>query len=306
MNYTDVDGDTVIARYTVTEDPDLADPASTAMILQIPQPAANHNGGLLLFGPDGYLWIGTGDGGGPGAELPRAQDPKQLLGKMLRIDVDGGPPYAVPPENPFVGSPNVAPEIWAFGLRNPWRYAFDRATGDLYIADVGQERFEWVHVVPAGSSGGINFGWPIAEGLHCQPEGVSCDRSNLRSPVAEYDHQQGCGIIGGHVYRGAAFPLARGTYFFSDFCSGRIWGLRRQDSGNWMMEELLVSGLTVSSFGEDEGGELYLTAIQEGALYRLTFKDGTGWPIGIFSRQTSSRSWLKASLLRAPPAPAPP
>lgn len=268
VNYTDLRGDTVIARYPVSIDRNRADPESAEVILTIAQPAANHNGGLLLFGPDGMLWIGTGDGGGPGAELPRAQDMGSLLGKMLRIDVDSAFPYAVPPDNPYLDVEGVRPEIWGHGLRNPWRYAFHPATGELFIADVGQDRYEWVHVVPSDSGGGYNFGWPIAEGLHCQPAEVACDRSPLVNPVAEYDHGQGCGIVGGYVYRGVQAPSVRGDYLFSDYCSGRIWKLGRSND-DWAVEQLAATGLAVSSFGEDGAGELYLAAIGQGAIYRL-------------------------------------
>ena len=271
VNYTDRNGDTVVARYSASDGSDMADPGTEAVMLRIPQPAANHNGGFLLFGPDGYLWIGTGDGGGAGAVFPRAQDRSLLLGKMLRVDVQGAVQYAIPPNNSFLGIPDAAPEIWAYGLRNPWRYTFDRATGDLYIADVGQDRYEWVHFVPVGSPGGMNFGWPIVEGLHCQPEQVSCDQSSVWQPVAEYDHTLGCAIVGGFVYRGPAYPQAQGLYLFGDYCSGRIWSLSRGADGGWINEELLSSGPSISSFGEDDSGELYLTAIHEGTLYRLVW-----------------------------------
>jgi glucose/arabinose dehydrogenase len=269
VNYTDTNGDTVVARYRVSDDPDLADPASARTILTLDQPAANHNGGLLLFGPDGYLYIGTGDGGRGGDPWGNAQNPQVLLGKMLRLGVDGPGPYAIPPDNPFVGEPAVRDEIWAVGLRNPWRYSFDRATGDLYIADVGQNKWEEIDFQPADSSGGENYGWNRMEGFHCFSPGTNCDPTGLVLPIAEYGHGLGCSVTGGYVYRGAAFPRMVGVYFYGDFCSGRIWALYPDGAGEWTQAELLQSGLGISSFGEDEAGELYITDLQSGGLYRL-------------------------------------
>jgi len=274
INYTDRQGDTVVARYKVSADPAQADPASETTVLTIDQPAANHNGGGLVFGPDGYLWVGTGDGGGAGDRFGNGQKGQTLLGKMLRLDVDDGQPYTIPRDNPFVADPNVRDEIWAIGMRNPWRYSFDRLTGDLYIADVGQGQYEEVDFQPAGDPGGQNYGWPIMEGLHCYPESRSCDQAGLTLPVFEYDHSQGCSITGGYVYRGQEFLFLTGVYLFGDYCSGRIGGLIRASSGQgaWQGSWLSQADVQLSSFGEDEAGELYLVDMGRGDLFKVSAK----------------------------------
>jgi len=269
VNYTDHRGDTVISRFSVTSDPNRADPATETVILTLDQPAGNHNGGHLLFGPDGYLYIGTGDGGGAGDQFGNGQNGQTLLGAMLRLDVDGGRPYAIPPDNPFRGNPAVRDEIWAIGLRNPWRYSFDRLTGDLYIADVGQNRYEEVDFQRAGSPGGQNYGWPIMEGSHCYPEDQPCDRTGLTLPVVEYDHSQGCSVTGGYVYRGREFPILTGIYLFGDYCTGRIWGLANRN-GTWQVAELGQFRVALSSFGEDEAGEVYLLDMGRGEMFQIT------------------------------------
>jgi glucose/arabinose dehydrogenase len=269
VNYTNLQGDTVVSRFVVSGDPGRADPASEAILLTLDQPAGNHNGGHLSFGPDGYLYIGTGDGGASGDKYGNGQNGQTLLGAMLRLDVDSAQPYAIPPDNPFVGNPNVRDEIWAIGLRNPWRYSFDRQIGDLYIADVGQNVYEEVNFQPAGALGGQNYGWPIMEAAHCFPEERECDRSGLALPVVEYDHAQGCSVTGGYVYRGQEFPKANGIYLFGDYCSGRIWGLARDGDGNWLVSELAQSGAQISTFGEDEAGELYLLDMRDGQLLKV-------------------------------------
>ncbi len=280
VNYTDRGGDTVISRFRVTGDPNLADPASEVPVLRIDQPAANHNGGMLAFGPDGYLFIGTGDGGAANDRFRNGQNPQTLLGKMLRIDVmaDAGVPYAVPSDNPWAqadwnGQP-VRPEIWAFGLRNPWRYAFDRATGDLWIADVGQNAYEEINLVRTDGAGrltgGLNFGWPIMEGTHCFPDSAACQREGLVLPVADYRHgPDGCSVTGGYVYRGSEIQALQGVYLYGDYCSGRIWGLAADSGGAWQSRLLLDTDLAISSFGEDEAGELYVVDLNGGAVYRL-------------------------------------
>ena len=270
VNYTALDGNDTVARYSVSSDHNVADPSTAAVMIDIPDPAPNHNGGDLVFGPDRYLYIGFGDGGGGGDQFHNAQNMGALLGKMLRIDVDAGFPYGIPPDNPFVGSPNVRPEIWAYGLRNPWRYAFDPANGNLFIADVGQNAYEEINVQPPGV-GGINWGWPIMEGFHCYPGGNSCDSTGLTQPVVEYDHSQGCSITGGYVYRGSAYPAAQGAYIYGDYCSGRIWALYAADDGSWRESLLLETDLAISSFGEDESGELYLVSLLPGGVYRMLF-----------------------------------
>jgi glucose/arabinose dehydrogenase len=270
VNYTARNGDDTVARYSVSSNADVADPGTGAVMLAIPDPAPNHNGGNLVFGPDGYLYIGFGDGGGGGDQFGNGQNMEALLGKMLRVDVDAAFPYGIPPDNPFVGSPRARPEIWAYGLRNPWRYAFDPATGNLFIADVGQNRYEEIHLQPAGV-GGQNYGWPIMEGLHCFPETRACNRSGLELPIAEYDHALGCSITGGYVYRGSAYPDAQGGYIYGDFCSGRIWVLYLADGGAWRQMQLMQMQLGISSFGEDETGELYVASLEPSGIFRLHF-----------------------------------
>ncbi len=269
VNYTDHHGDTVIARFTAHADRRSADPASEYRILFQAQPAANHNGGMLSFGPDGYLYIGLGDGGGANDTYRNAQNQQSLLGKLLRIDVNGGAPYAIPPENPFVNQPTARAEIWAYGLRNPWRFSFDRATGDLYIGDVGQNRYEWVHYQAGSSGGGQNYGWPIVEGPACLNE-ERCDRSRLTAPVAFYSHEAGCAVSGGYVYRGTRAPALIGHYLLGDVCSGRIWTVR-QVEGRWEMQERLRIDVQISSFGEDAAGEVYVVDVR-GQVYRITAK----------------------------------
>lgn len=270
VNYTDRQGDTVVSRFSVQANPGQADPASEVVLLTLDQPASNHNGGHLAFGSDGYLYIGTGDGGGAGDQYGNGQNGQTLLGAMLRLDVDGDQPYTVPADNPFIGRPGVRDEIWALGLRNPWRYSFDRLTGDLYIADVGQNMYEEVNFQPASDPGGHNYGWPIMEGLHCFPADQTCERTALTLPVREYDHTQGCSVTGGYVYRGQEFPLLTGVYLFGDYCSGRIWGLARSsDGGDWRVARLVQANVRLSAFGEDEQGELYLVDMDGGELFKV-------------------------------------
>jgi glucose/arabinose dehydrogenase len=269
-NYTGTSGigDTVIARYQTTADPDAADPASEEVLLTVAQPFANHNGGQLAFGPDGYLYIGMGDGGSSGDPFSNAQNPLSLLGKMLRIDVSPQSGYSIPAGNPFFGNAAYLPEIWALGLRNPWRFSFDRLTGDLFIADVGQGSYEEVNFQPAAGAGGSNFGWKIMEGLHCY-NAVSCDQTGLTLPLVEYGHIQGnCSVTGGFVYRGSLYPALQGMYLYGDYCSGRIWGLK--PAGTAMENELLLdSDLFISTFGEDEDGNVYVADHLTGNIYRI-------------------------------------
>lgn len=279
VNYTDTNGDTVVAEYERATET-RADPASARTLLQIDQPFANHNGGHLAFGPDGFLYIATGDGGA--AEDPRgfAQNLSTLLGKILRIDVDSKSqdrPYGIPPDNPFAGDTLPRPEIWAYGLRNPWRFSFDRSTGKMWIGDVGQSEFEEIDVALADPAEAINFGWDIMEGPECMQPAASrtrpsCDKEGLELPVAGYGPDLGCSVTGGYVYRGEDYPDMQGAYFFSDYCSGRIWVLDASDPGSGNTE-LIDTDFSVSSFGEDERGELYLTDFAAGAVVRLTDRD---------------------------------
>lgn len=269
VNYTNSKGDTVVSRFFVSSDPDAANPESESIILTIDQPYANHNGGQIAFGPDGYLYIGMGDGGAGGDPKDYAQSPGSLLGKMLRIDVESKVlPYGIPGANPFVKTRGYRDEIWALGLRNPWRFSFDRQTGDLYIADVGQDRYEEIHVQPAASRGGENYGWDIMEGAHCFEPPVNCDRSGLVMPVTEYDHSRGCSITGGMVYRGGSYPSLQGVYLYGDYCSGRVWGMRRSGSV-WQSEQLADTDYAISTFGEDAEGALYLADHAAGVIYRI-------------------------------------
>ena len=273
VNYTDLAGNTVVARYTARVDGSAIVAESEDVLLRVAQPAANHNGGWLGFGPDGALYLALGDGGGAGDQFGNAQNGQSLLGKVLRLDVDAARPYAIPADNPFVGVAGMRAEIWALGLRNPWRPSFDRLDGTLYIADVGESAREEVDVEPPESRGGNNFGWPRVEGTQCFPDpGAPCDRAGLVPPVLDYPHASGdCTIVGGYVYRGAALPQLRGSYVFGDFCSGRIWTLGRQADGTYAKTQVTQAPLpnTLSSFGEDEAGELYATGLIDGNVYRV-------------------------------------
>ena len=255
---------TVIAEYGAsTQDPNSASPIER-VLLEFNQPFANHNGGHLAFGPDGYLYVGTGDGGSGGDPFGSGQNRNTLLGKILRIDVDGALPFSIPPDNPFVGESGIRQEIWAYGLRNPWRFSFDRVTGELYAADVGQDRWEEVDLVVKGG----NYGWNIMEGAHCfPPSQFGCNTSGLVLPIAEYGRAEGRSVTGGYVYRGSRSTVFRGAYIFGDFATGRIWSLIKSGS-SWIRSEQLRSGLAISSFGEDESGELYLVDYN-GTILRL-------------------------------------
>ncbi|HUP19711.1 MAG TPA: PQQ-dependent sugar dehydrogenase [Gemmatimonadota bacterium] len=270
VNYTDRGGDTRVVEYRVSADPNRADPAPVRTVLTVAQPFSNHNGGLVAFGPDGMLYVGMGDGGSGGDPQGNAQDLGTLLGKLLRIDVDGGAPYAVPADNPFTGEPGARGEIWAYGLRNPWRFAFDRETGDLYVADVGQNRLEEVNAVE-GTGRGLDYGWNVMEGDECVQPREGCDTAGRTLPVVVYGHGDGCSVTGGHVYRGSAIPDLQGAYFYSDFCSGfvrsfRFAGGAATDEQSW--PELRPSEGSVSSFGEDAAGEIYLMT-SGGTVYKF-------------------------------------
>jgi glucose/arabinose dehydrogenase len=268
VQYTDLNGDSEIERYHATPSSDVADANSASHVLGFDQPFANHNGGMLQFGPDGMLWIGTGDGGGAGDPQGNGQRLTTLLGKMLRIDVNAASPYAIPSNNPFVGSSVNRQEIWGVGLRNPWRYAFDRRTGLLYVADVGQSGWEEVHVVPADRPS-VNYGWVIMEGSHCFGT-TTCDPTGLDIPVLEYSHSDGCSITGGFVYRGAAIPGLRGRYFYSDYCRGFLRSFRYVNGVATEQRSWNVGDLgNVLSFGQDAAGELYVLST-DGTAYRIS------------------------------------
>lgn len=272
VNYTDNDGDTVVSEFTrsiASSGLTLADPASQRVLLTIDQPFANHNGGMIAFGPDGYLYIGMGDGGSGGDPQGNGQAMTTLLGKMLRIDVDSGDLYGIPADNPFVGG-TALPEIWSSGLRNPWRFTFDRQTGAMFIGDVGQGAREEVDAEPAGA-GGRNYGWNIMEGDICYRTDA-CDPTGLTPPVAVNDRSGGeCAVTGGYVYRGALYPDLVGAYVFSDYCSGTLWAIDSNSaltSGAAKTFTIGEAGFGPSSFGEDEAGELYLVNLL-GEIYRL-------------------------------------
>jgi glucose/arabinose dehydrogenase len=263
VNYTDLSGDSVIASYQVSGDANIADPDSQQVLLTIPQPYANHNGGMLAFGPDGYLYIGVGDGGSGGDPQGNGQNPDTLLGKILRIDVNSTTPYAIPEGN----SPTGRPEIWAHGLRNPWRFSFDRATGNLLIGDVGQNQWEEIHILPEGTPGGINLGWDYFEGTHVFEGSPPADKSFI-SPVIEYNHSGGnCSVTGGYVYRGS-LPEWQGIYLYGDYCSGVIWGALANSDNTWKTQELFTSESGLASFGEDQDGELY-SIFLHGEIFKL-------------------------------------
>ncbi|HEY45671.1 MAG TPA: glucose dehydrogenase [Anaerolineae bacterium] len=265
VNYTDARGNTVVARFSVSPDPNIADLNSLRVVIRFNQPYANHNGGGIVFGTDGNLYIATGDGGSSGDPAGNAQKLDSYLGKLLRIDVDAADPYASPPDNPFVDGTGL-PEIWAYGLRNPWRFAFDTVTGDLYIADVGQSAWEEVNFQPAGTQGGINYGWNIREGAHTYVGGTT---EGLTDPVAEYGHTLGVSVTGGPVVRDPSLPDWKGVYLYGDYGSGLIWGLLHDGQGNWQNEVLFDTDYQISSFGTDAAGQVYLIDYVGGAIYRL-------------------------------------
>ena len=274
-SFTNTAGDTRIVRYVVSADPDVVNQTAADTILAVDQPFSNHNGGLIAFGPDGYLHVGLGDGGSGGDPQGNGQSLGTLLGKILRIDVSGAgsrEPYAVPPDNPFVGTAGARGEIWAYGLRNPWRFSFDRVTGDLYIGDVGQNAWEEVDVAEAadGRGRGVNYGWNVMEGTHCY-NASTCSRTGLVLPVVEYDHGDGCSVTGGYVYRGAAVPDLAGVYFYADYCEGWIRSFRYAGGGatderDWTAA--LAAGGPISSFGEDGVGEMYVV-VHGGRVWRI-------------------------------------
>jgi glucose/arabinose dehydrogenase len=269
VHYSDPQGNTRVSSFQVSGDSDIATAGSEQIVLTATQPYPNHNGGQLLFGPDGMLYLGLGDGGASGDPQGRGQDRSDLLGSILRLNVRAGSSYTVPPDNPFTGQAGTRPEIWSYGLRNPWRFSFDRGTGDLYIADVGEGRFEEIDVSTAaeGAGKGLNYGWNLMEGKHCFVTS-RCDRAGLTPPVHEYTHRQGCSITGGYVYRGSAVPELQGLYFFADFCQGWVRSLRLAGGAATELTEwrVLRPGGSIPSFGEDAAGELYLLSTNGGVF----------------------------------------
>lgn len=290
VNYTDEDDHTIVSRFNVSDDPDKLDEDSEKVLIKLKQPFSNHNGGHMDFGPDGYLYISVGDGGKWGDPYDHAQNIKTLFGSILRIDVDNGDPYSIPSDNPFINDPNAKGEIWMYGLRNVWRFSFDRETGDVYLGDVGQDLWEEIDFVSSEEAGGQNFGWRVMEGNHCYYPKVNCNPIGIL-PIIEYPNDanymktlmgmdepnmDGCSVTGGYVYRGSAMPSLQGTYFFADYCSGNIWTFKEEngkavDFQNRTDEINLAGGKWtnyISSFGEDNEGELYIVDYNE-AIYKL-------------------------------------
>lgn len=267
INYTDRQGATKIARYRVSDDANVANADSAEILFTMPQPFANHNGGHMAFGPDGYLYVSLGDGGAANDPLAAGQNPRTLLGTILRLDINTDAGYAIPPDNPFVGSDAGADEVWAYGLRNVWRFSFDRATDDLYLGDVGQNQWEEINFEPADSPGGVNYGWNGYEGTHVFNQRAVAD--NAVMPIAEYNHSQGCSVTGGYVYRGEAIPELEGLYFYGDYCSGNIWVAYRDEAMNWQSTLFTDTPHQISSFGQDEAGELYVINYG-GQVYKMT------------------------------------
>lgn len=273
VDYTDKNGDTVIASYRAsTTSPNRASTAQT-LILKIDQPYSNHNGGMLAFGKDGYLYIAMGDGGSSGDPGNRAQNKDSLLGKLLRIDINhvsSTRKYSNPPTNPFVGKAG-SDRVWAYGFRNPWRFSFDRATGDLWVGDVGQNRYEEIdRSTKAGGAGkGRNYGWRQLEGNVCYKPSTGCSKTGKSHPITTYSHSKGCAVVGGYVYRGTAYAAMTGAYLYADYCSGRIWALKANGASTQTGVQLLDSPYMVSSFGEGENGTLYLTDLAGGGVYQV-------------------------------------
>ena len=273
LNYDRVSGSqmqTVIAEYHTSSNADQADPNSERILLLVDQPFPNHKGGQLAFGPDRLLYIGLGDGGNSGPPDPfgNGQSLATLLGKMLRIDVSNTSPglqYAIPADNPFVSTAGALPEIWAYGFRNPWRFSFEREGTRLFCADVGQNQFEEIDLLQKGG----NFGWSVMEGAHCFNPSSGCDMNNKILPIAEYDHNEGSAVIGGYVYKGSAIPNLSGIYVFGDLSGGKIWGLQETAPGTWTRSTLLSKALTLSSFGQDESGEVYVLDYSGGNVLKL-------------------------------------
>jgi glucose/arabinose dehydrogenase len=273
VDYTNLSGNTVISRFTRAAD-GTVDPGAETIVLTVDQPFPNHNGGMLAFGADGDLYIGLGDGGSEGDPQGNGQNLDTLLAKILRIDVESGSPYAIPADNPFVsgraaGGP-ARPEIWDYGVRNPWRFSFDRQTGALFIGDVGQDAYEEVDVEQLGS-GRHDYGWSVMEGLHCYGAST-CNQTGFTLPAVEYPHSLGCAVTGGYVYRGLAYPSLAGSYVFGDYCSGRLFAFNADDALAGRPVAVLQVGqvpFSISSFGQDEAGELYVVDLA-GAINRLT------------------------------------
>ena len=272
VNYTDPSGDTRVSVFRVSANPDAADPASEQVILNVDQPYSNHNGGMVVFGPDGKLYVGMGDGGSGGDPQGNGQSKNTLLGKILRVEVSAAGQVSVPSDNPFVGQAGSRPEIWSYGMRNPWRFSFDRQTHDLYIADVGQNAHEEIDVSTSATQfgRGLNYGWNRMEGATCYSPSSGCDQSGLTLPVLDYSHSQGCSVTGGYVYRGESVPALQGLYFYADYCEGWVRSFRWSGTAAGEQKEwsTLKPGGQITSFGEDARGELYVMT-SGGKVFRI-------------------------------------
>lgn len=267
VHYNDRNSTSTVSQFTVSDDINVADKSSERVLLTQRQPFANHNGGEIAFGPDGYLYISFGDGGSQGDPNDTGQNPSDWLASILRIDPDGAGSYAIPETNPYFRDASFGREVWAYGLRNPWKFSFDRATGDMYVADVGQNVWEELNFQPVDSLGGLNYGWSDYEAS--APYAVGTAPANMTYPFFEYAHQSGrCSVTGGYVYRGETIADLAGVYIFGDYCTGEIWASWRNLDGEWQTIEYLSAGFSISSFGQDEAGELYVLD-HNGAIYRL-------------------------------------
>jgi glucose/arabinose dehydrogenase len=265
IDYTANDTSVRIIRYTVTPDrPDQVDPATAQTVMEIPKRSKYHNGGTLAFGPDGFLYVSVGDD----EQSEKAQDLTSIYGKILRIDVDSAQPYAIPPSNPFVNQPGARGEIWSYGFRNPWRFSFDRSTGDMWIGDVGDAKWEEIDMQPAGSQGGENYGWPMLEGTECV-DAEHCHDAGLVPPLVTYGHDMNCAVMGGYVYRGQTAQGLAGSYLFGDLCTGGVFTLRGGADQGWKRLELGFQPIKIDSFGEDPSGEVYVVDMQGGVIYRI-------------------------------------
>jgi glucose/arabinose dehydrogenase len=265
IDYTAADTSVRVMRYTVTADhPDQVDPATAQTVMEIPKQSKYHNGGTLAFGPDGYLYISVGDD----EQSEKAQDLSSIYGKILRLDVAAAQPYAIPPSNPFANQPGARGEIWSYGFRNPWRFSFDRSTGDMWIGDVGDAKWEEIDMQPASSQGGENYGWPILEGTECVIA-EHCHDAGLVAPLVTYGHDMNCAVMGGYVYRGQTAQGLAGSYLFGDLCTGGVFTLRGGADQGWKRLELGFQPIKIDSFGEDPTGEVYVVDMQGGVIYRI-------------------------------------
>jgi len=264
VDYTANDASVQVIRYTLSPGSNQIDPATGSTVMNSPKRSKFHNGGTLAFGPDGYLYVSVGDD----EASQEAQQLTSIYGKILRIDVDSAQPYAIPPSNPFVDQPGARPEIWSYGLRNPWRFSFDRATGDLWIADVGDAKWEEVDMQPAASRGGENYGWPYFEGSECE-DPQHCQDAGLVAPLVTYGHNMNCAVMGGYVYRGAAAPAFAGHYLFGDLCTGGVFALTGNQQQGWQRVEVAFNPIKIDSFAEDPTGEMYVVDMQGGVIYKI-------------------------------------